>query len=124
MPTYIAPNRQGWIPADSFPNRLHLVRREARVSVEELGEMTGISHSTISSWERGTRPGDVEDASRKIADALGCSYEWLLYGSASLERLGGSESVLSRGADRTGPGRQRRREGPGPIRMFSVRLAS
>lgn len=118
MPTYIAPNRAGWIPADSFPNRLHLVRREARVSVEELGEMTGISHSTISSWERGTRPGDIEDACRKIADKLGCSYEWLLYGSASLERLGGSESVLSR--DGTGPGRQRRRDRPGPIRMFMV----
>jgi DNA-binding XRE family transcriptional regulator len=124
MKTYVSPNGRDWIPRDSFANRLKLVRWEARVSVEWLGAMTGLAPSTISSWERGTQPDNVHDVCRRIADVLLCSYEWLLYGSAALENLGGGKVFFpDLRHDRTGPGRSARSgRGPSaespPIRMY------
>lgn len=51
--------------------KLTLKRKEARMTICELAEKTGLNYNTISQYENGShRP--RTDNIKKIADALGC----------------------------------------------------
>src|SRR6185436_12801890 len=46
----------GWIPADTFSNRLVILRRDLGLTIDEICELIGISPATWSNWERGATP--------------------------------------------------------------------
>lgn len=49
----------GWVPRDTFSNRLVLVRREQGLSVKEAAARCGIHYATWSTWENGRKPADL-----------------------------------------------------------------
>ena len=87
MPITLEQRKQGWIPANTFGNRLRLLRHDLGMSVYELAELTNgeVSHASLSNWERGGRPQKAERAIKTIADATGVSETWLLTGSTDAE---------------------------------------
>lgn len=56
-----------------YPPMLKLVvkRKEARMTICELAEKTGLNYNTISQYEIGVHKPRLENI-QKIADALGC----------------------------------------------------
>lgn len=70
-----------WVPLDTFATRLAIVRVQmGGWNYVEAGEATGLSDENWRKWEKGTMPRDREAIARAIADATGCSYEWLMAG--------------------------------------------
>ena len=60
-------------------NRIEEKRRQAKLSQEELGEKLGLSHSSVSNWEKDkSKPNGVN--LHKLALILNCSIDWLLNG--------------------------------------------
>lgn len=51
--------------------KLTLKRKEARMTICELAEKTGLNYNTISQYENGIHNPRLENI-QKIADALGC----------------------------------------------------
>lgn len=84
---------RGAIPADTFAARLMLARMHAgHLSIREAADQCGIGRGAWTNWERGARPADILEVSRRIADALDINYNWLLFGG----RLTGPRGVPTR----------------------------
>ncbi|WP_176461845.1 helix-turn-helix domain-containing protein [Anaeromicrobium sediminis] len=58
-------------------DKLKELRQEMKLSQKELATMIGIGPSTYGSYERGQRSPN-KDTLEKIADALGCTPEYIL----------------------------------------------
>lgn len=69
-----------WRPADTFGNRLTLIRREKGLTVEDAARLAGVAHPTWSTWEHGARPRDLADVVSRISTALGVDRVWLTWG--------------------------------------------
>jgi transcriptional regulator with XRE-family HTH domain len=80
--TTVRETDRGWVPsAESFGARLALVRNHLGLNVKAAAERAGMDHSSWGTWERGRQPRDLLEKARKISDALGCDYLWLLTGT-------------------------------------------
>lgn len=55
-----------------FGSAIRKIRKEKGLTVEQLGDMVGVSHATISRYERGARTPSGQNL-QKIAQALGVS---------------------------------------------------
>jgi transcriptional regulator with XRE-family HTH domain len=85
MATNSGIRRHGGIPADTFANRLILVRAFAGyATVKDAAERCGLNYGSWSNWERGARPRDLLDVVQKISNGLGINYNWLLFGGPLL----------------------------------------
>ena len=65
--------------------RLKIARKARRLSGEELGQLLGVTQSTISQWESGRRKPKLSTLTR-IADALNVCLQWLITGQGQMER--------------------------------------
>lgn len=73
----------GRVPADSFPNRLAIVRAEEGWNYDQAAAATGIGSETWRLWEKRKRTcRTLDETCRQIADATGYSYEWLMVGGS------------------------------------------
>lgn len=71
----------GWIPVDNFGARLALIRQYMKWNYAQAARACGINEETWRQWEkRGHTPRGVYDVAGTIADACGCSYDWLVSG--------------------------------------------
>lgn len=57
-------------------------REKKGLSQKQLAQLLGVSQPTVSDWESGRKNPTLENLS-KIADALGCSVDGLLFGAAN-----------------------------------------
>lgn len=74
------------IPADSFRNRLAMVRTEMGWNYDQAEIATGVGSESWRLWERGLRRcTDVIGVSKKIADATGFDQSWLALGGPLAE---------------------------------------
>ena len=60
-----------------FPARLREVRKQRKMTQEQLGKRVDVTKVSISCYENGSRTPDVETL-EKIADALDVSVDYLL----------------------------------------------
>lgn len=65
-------------------NAIHEFRKRAGLTLHELGERSGISHTSISRYERGQREPRLK-AVQSIADALGITVEEIMALAKALE---------------------------------------
>lgn len=75
----------GWTASDdTFGARLALVRqRKGWGNVKEAAMACGLPVQSWRGWERDNRiPRDVLAIAEQIAAASGCSYQWLVHGTA------------------------------------------
>jgi transcriptional regulator with XRE-family HTH domain len=78
----VVQSETGWVPStESFGARLALVRNHLGLNVAKAAELAGEDDSNWQNWERGVKPRDMVDKARKISEALGCNFLWLLTGS-------------------------------------------
>ena len=70
-----------WIPSDSFGTRLRIVRHQKRLSAEQIGEVCGVTKSTVGDWERGSNPKNMAQIVLKISEATGVDRDWLMFGT-------------------------------------------
>ena len=70
----------GWIPADTFSNRLVILRRDLGLTIDEICELIGISPATWSNWERGATPMKLTKIVERISAATKVEAEWLAFG--------------------------------------------
>ncbi|HZO69372.1 MAG TPA: helix-turn-helix transcriptional regulator [Kribbellaceae bacterium] len=61
----------GWVPADSFGQRLMLTRKALGLSVKEIALATGLHYATWSTWENGRLPSDKVDVARRLSETYG-----------------------------------------------------
>jgi transcriptional regulator with XRE-family HTH domain len=61
---------------EQIGDRIRSLRRSSRITQDELCEAVGVDRKTISRWENGHHPMDVDDAAR-IARALAVPLAWL-----------------------------------------------
>lgn len=74
-------------------NRLRFLRKLAKITQDELAELTGVSQPAISQLENGTRSMDIQWM-RTFARALGCAPADLLDDEDNPDRLAEAERVL------------------------------
>lgn len=68
-------------PEAGFPERMRELRKQKRLSQQELADLVGLHQSHIGRYERGaSRP--TADALKRLADALGVTGDYLLSGSS------------------------------------------
>ena len=77
-----------WVPRDTFGARLALLRRELKLSTEEIADRCGLNRATWQTWEHGSSPRKMDSVVTRIALATGVSREWLMWGGP----LGGLDS--------------------------------
>lgn len=75
-----AVTEEAWVPTDTFGNRLILVRRELHLTVKEAAAKCGVHYATWSTWENGTKPGDMAQVVSTIASRLRVRRDWLMWG--------------------------------------------
>lgn len=61
----------------SFPDRIHAIRKDMKLSQEKFGELAGVSQRTVAFWESGERTPSYATISR-LADTLGVSVDYML----------------------------------------------
>lgn len=77
-----------WIPEDTFGARLALIRQAKGLNVKRAAEMVpDVSVESWRQWEHGRSPHQMDRVARRIADAFGVDYVWLLTGSRTGPRL-------------------------------------
>lgn len=70
-----------WIPEDTFGARLALIRQRNGWNHVQAAAACDINDETWRKWEKtGRSPQDLYNVVRKISDATGCDYDWLLRG--------------------------------------------
>lgn len=70
------------LPADTFANRLRLLRlADGDSSVLEMAAKCGIPVPTWRTWEHGALPRDMPKVVRQIHDATGVDMAWLMWGT-------------------------------------------
>ncbi len=77
----------------SFFERLKMIREKFGVSRDDLATHLGLSYSTISKYEDGTRTPDIDNL-EKIADYFGISVEYLL-GKSEVQQITSPDSIFS-----------------------------
>lgn len=70
----------GWVPADTFGDRLRAVRRHLNLRVEQIAELCEVPLATWSSWEHGRRPRRLDEVVQTIATQTGVDRNWLMWG--------------------------------------------
>lgn len=85
-----SPGTRGRVPADTFANRLLLARRMNGLTIKEAAALIQVEGekdvaSSWSNWENGRRPRDVLETVQRIATALDCDLEWLMFGGSLAE---------------------------------------
>ena len=79
----------GWVPStDDFGARLALVRHRRKWNITEAARECGLPEATWRTWEKGSRPHDMEGVCRAIAKAAGVNYVWLISGEVVGSPLG------------------------------------
>lgn len=61
-----------FVPMEKLPNRVRAMRKQAGMTLVEVGEELGLTHTHISNIERGVRKLDL-DTMEKLARVLRCS---------------------------------------------------
>lgn len=69
-----------WVPTDTFGARLALIRQAKGWNVKEAAEFCGLTHQSWRNWEAGGGVQRMDRVARKIAEATGVNYVWLLAG--------------------------------------------
>lgn len=77
---------EGWIPADTFANRLRAVRHEKGLSSDAAAERCGLAGPTWRTWEKGASPQRMAEVVGAISEALGVHRDWLMWGQNWKER--------------------------------------
>lgn len=86
------------MPTDTFGNRLVLIRREKHLTVKEAAALCGVHYATWSTWENGTKPGDMAGVVSTISRCLRVRRDWLMWGGPlSGPSDGGGDGVASDG---------------------------
>jgi transcriptional regulator with XRE-family HTH domain len=70
---------EGFAPTE-FGNRVKRLRRIKGMTLEELGKKCGVKKTTVSQWETGRIKAPEGGTVIDLANALGVSPEWLIYG--------------------------------------------
>jgi transcriptional regulator with XRE-family HTH domain len=65
--------------AAAIGSRIRIMRRDRGITQDELADQVGVSRSAVAQWETG-RAGQVTGNLSRIAEILGVSVEYLLYG--------------------------------------------
>ena len=63
---------------DNIGDRIRLRRHQLGMSVRELAQRVGVSHGTVSKWERGQTNGVSDPNLKKLAKVLDCNILWLI----------------------------------------------
>ena len=82
---------------DMFPNRIRAVREKIGLSQEQFAKALGLVRATIGYYETGGRKPDI-DILNKIVDITGCSVEYLMGYTASMNPIYEKE-VIATGLD-------------------------
>lgn len=82
-----------FIPMDKLPNRLRAMRKKAGMTLVQLGEQIGLTHTHLSNMERGHRKLDLETM-EKLARILDCSVADFLTEDHFPYRLSAEEAKL------------------------------
>ena len=85
---------------ENFSNRLKAARQLAGLGQEQLAQELHVSGGAVGNWEAGPKLPTAENLG-KIADVLGVSTAWLIYGEKS------GEDPLAAGASPRDPGRMK-----------------
>ena len=81
-----------------FAKILRAVMTERQVSARQAAKIAGVSHSTIIDWQTGSSP-DNYLAVKKLSEALGVSFSYLLTGKHDDEVNGVAPPVTTVFAD-------------------------
>lgn len=68
----------------SIGDRIQAVRKRKKLTQKEFGALIGVKQTTLSSYEKGTRKVDYEQA-KEIANICNVSLDWLYNGVGSME---------------------------------------
>ncbi|HYX39165.1 MAG TPA: helix-turn-helix transcriptional regulator [Oligoflexus sp.] len=69
-----------------LPEVLHKLMKEQNLTAKALAQKSNVPRSTIGGWATGVKPHNLSDV-RKVARALGCGFEYLIFGSEEPEDM-------------------------------------
>ena len=79
-------------------DRLHMARRQRRITQGQIASHVGVSRPTVSNWEAGNSTPDVNQAI-SLAKMLGVDLYWLATGSAEDDTEGDASRSTGRSVD-------------------------
>lgn len=82
-----------FIPMDKLPNRVRAMRKNAGMTLVEVADAMGLTHTHISNIERGVRKLDL-DTMERLARVLGCSVSDFLTDDHFPGRLSSQEQAV------------------------------
>lgn len=82
-----------FVPMDKLPNRVREMRKKAGMTLEEVGEKLGLTHTHLSNIERGHRKLDLATM-EKLARVLRCSVADFLTDDHFPDRLNYQEQQI------------------------------
>ena len=82
-----------FVPMDKMPNRLRAMRKKAGLTLVEVGERMGLTHTHLSNMERGVRKLDLETM-EKLARILDCTVADFLRDDHFPDRLSSQEQAV------------------------------
>ena len=88
----------------TFGDKIRKLRKEKKMTQQKLGDMVGVSHRTIRSWEVEGRYPKQSSLYQKLADALQCRGSYLMNDNETV-CLGNDESSEYSGAKLNRQGR-------------------
>ena len=65
---------------NNLPGRITGARNTLGLTQAQLAQRLGVSRPTVTQWESGAREPRSVDALVRLADALGCTLDWLCAG--------------------------------------------
>lgn len=93
-----------WVPTDTFGHRLVLIRRELHLNVKEAAARCGVHYATWSTWENGTKPGDLAGVVQAISRELKVDRDWLMWGGPLAQSPPPGDGTVSSAGSRPGFG--------------------
>lgn len=68
--------------------RIHNLRKENNLTLEELGQKIGVQSSAVSKWEKNRVTNIPSEKVTALAKVFGCTTDYLLYGSTRIPAIG------------------------------------
>lgn len=99
-------------------DRIHYLRTEQRLTLQELGDKVGVGASTVRKWETGFIKNLRTDKMQKLAEALDTSIDYLMGWTDNSINVGTNNGVIGQNSGEIHIEQERSKEEAELLRIF------
>lgn len=104
-------------------DRIHFLRTDLRMTLQELGDKVGVGASTVRKWEKGLIQSIRTDKVQQLAKALNTSVDYLMGwtdSSVNIGSVGTNNGVIGQNSGKFHTGKEQSKEELELIRIYNA----